>query len=256
MNLALLQLDIVWGNPAENVRCAELLMDESPECDLYVLPEMWATGFTQQPETMAEEENSSIALQWMKAKAVEHHCAICGSLAVRVKDGSYRNRMYFVTPDKLYYYDKHHLFTPGEENFHYQSGKEHTIVTWRGFRFLLLICYDLRFPVWSRYGIAGEYDAIIYTANWPRSRQQAWEILIQSRAIENQCYVVAVNRVGDDVKTSYIGGSAVIDPIGRTIACCTENAEQSLTATLSIDDLVKARSRFNVLSDRDLAVSL
>jgi predicted amidohydrolase len=114
-----------------------------------------------------------------------------------------------------------------------------------------LTCYDLRFPVWSRYGWAGKYDAIICVANWPQKRMDAWRVLTHARAIENQCYMIAVNRVGEGTACSYEGGSMVIDPIGRTMVACKENAEQSLVATVSIEEINKARNRFRVLSDGD-----
>lgn len=252
MKVVLMQSDIQWNLPSENTVRVEQLMQAQPDADLYVLPEMWATGFAPEPEGVAEDEESSEALAWMKQQSEQRDCAICGSLAVRTADGSYRNRHYFVMPDRMAFYDKHHLFTYSGEHRRYVPGQDHTIVEWRGVRFMLLTCYDLRFPVWARYGRWGAYDAIIYVANWPQSRQQAWEVLTHARAIENQCYVVAVNRVGDDPVAHYAGGSRLIDPIGRLEACCNENAEQSLMATLGMDVLEKARKRFPVLSDRDV----
>ena len=254
MKVALLQMDIAWGNPEENVQRAEALRALQPGADLYVLPEMWATGFATSPEGLAEQESQSVALEWMRQTARSYSCAVCGSLAVEVEDeqgASYRNRQYFVTPDGISFYDKHHLFTHGHEDEHYTSGQTHTIVNWQGFRFLLLTCYDLRFPVWARYGWAGEYDVIIYVANWPQSRMDAWNVLTHARAIENQSYVIAVNRVGCDASCSYTGGSMMIDPIGRTIAACKNEAEHSLLAILSLSDLQKARARFKVLQDED-----
>ena len=156
-----------------------------------------------------------------------------------------------MTPSAVFFYDKHHLFTHGHEHEYYTAGETHTIVEWSGMRFLLLTCYDLRFPVWSRYGVAGEFDAIVCVASWPQSRYAAWDTLTHARAIENQCYVIAVNRVGEDPVSQYNGGSMLIDPVGRTVATCNDNTEQSLNAVLSIDTLNKARSHFRVLDDRD-----
>ena len=252
MKTALLHLDIQWANPLENIRRAERLIKAAPDAQLYVLPEMWSTGFAVEPRGIAEDEESSAALEWMRQTARDRRCAICGSLAVKTHDGLYRNRHYFVKPDSIDYYDKHHLFSYGHENRYFAAGQKHTVVEWQGMRFLLLTCYDLRFPVWSRYGRAGEYDAIVYVANWPQSRQAAWEVLVHARAIENQCYVLAVNRVGHDEKADYAGGTMLIDPIGRTKAICTENAEQPLVAALSMEELIKARTRFRVLDDRDV----
>lgn len=246
-----MQTDLAWASPSENIARVEALMGEAAESDLYVLPEMWATGFTVKPVGTAEEESASVSLAWMRQTAQARGCAISGSLAVRVADGSYRNRHYFVTPEHVVYYDKRHLFAHGHEDDFYTCGAEAVITEWRGWRLLLQTCYDLRFPVFSRYGRAGEYDAIIYVANWPDSRQLAWETLVRARAIENQCYVMAVNRVGDDAKCHYLGGSVVIDPIGRTMVECSQG-EHSATVELNIEKLRAMRSRFRVLDDRDI----
>ena len=252
MKIALLQLDIQWGCPAENIRRADRLIESHPDMQLYVLPEMWSTGFNVNPVGYAEDEQTSVSLQWMRETARKQNCALCGSLAVRTAEGEYRNRLYFVTPEQTSFYDKRHLFTYGGEDEYFTAGQQQVVVEWLGVRFLLLVCYDLRFPVWSRYGRAGEYDAIIYVANWPQSRQQAWNVLTHARAIENQSYVIAVNRVGDAPGIRYQGGSMLIDPIGRTVAVCTENTEQLLEVTLSIEKLLEARRRFKVLNDRDV----
>lgn len=252
MKIALLQLDVQWASPQENIRRAERLMEQVPDAQLYVLPEMWATGFAVEPMGIAEEEESSVALEWMRQTARNRGCAISGSLAVKTHEGLYRNRHYFVKPEGIDYYDKHHLFSHGHEDFHFAAGQKHTVVEWQGMRFQLLTCYDLRFPVWSRYGRAGEYDAIVCVANWPQSRQAAWDVLVHARAIENQCYVLAVNRVGHDEVANYAGGTMLVDPIGRTMAISTKNAEQPLVATLSKEELNKVRARFRVLDDRDV----
>jgi len=255
MKIVLLQTDIQWAHPQVNIQRAEMLMKQKPAADLYVLPEMWATGFAVEPEGIAEEEHSSSALTWMRQTAKVHQCAISGSLAVRVEDGSYRNRHYFITPKSEVFYDKHHLFTHGHEHEAYQSGQEHVIAEYGNMRFLLLTCYDLRFPVWARYGWAGHYDAIIYAANWPAKRQTAWEVLVRARAIENQCYVVAVNRVGDDPVSHYEGGSMVVDPVGTLLARTQKETEQPLLAELSLDTLHKRRDHFRALDDRDVCVN-
>lgn len=248
MKVSLLQLDIVWGNPDVNIEKAECLM--SHPADMYVLPEMWATGYSKHPEEVAEDEERSKALAWMRATAKERHCAISGSLAIKDKEGHYRNRHYFVTPDHVVFYDKHHLFTYANEHLHYTAGQQHLVVTYGGLRFLLLTCYDLRFPVWSRYGRAGEYDAIIYVANWPHARQYAWDTLLRARAIENMCYVIGVNRVGCEKHITFSGGSVVIDPLGHPLASC-DDLEQMCTAVISPDKVLEARMSMPVLADRD-----
>ena len=253
MRITLLQTDIKWGNPNANIKLVEQLMKSSNESDLYVLPEMWSTGFATEPEGIAQEEAVNEALLWMREIAKEKQCAISGSLAVKLSDGTYRNRHYFVDGrnHQEAYYDKHHLFTYGGENRYYTAGQKHTVVCFEGFRILLLTCYDLRFPCWSRYADGLEYDMIIVVANWPQSRQSAWQLLTRARAIENQCYLVGVNRVGDDDYSHYIGASCVIDPTGKTIAQCHRNQPEDLTVELSLADLRHRRDKFRVLDDRD-----
>lgn len=250
MKVTIFQTDIRWAQPDENVKNVQRLLDENAGSDLYVLPEMWATGFATVPHGIAEKEDST-ALCWMQQTAVEHCCAVSGSLLIQTDDGKYRNRHYFVTPRQTFFYDKHHLFTYGHEDRYITPGSDHVIAVWQGRRFLLLTCYDLRFPLWSRYGRVGEYDAIIVVANWPESRQQAWRILTRARAIENQCYLIGSNRVGDDECCHYCGESLVCDSKGDTLSEGTANQEQAITAELDFDKLDSVRSRFKVLEDRD-----
>lgn len=256
-------MDIAWGDPKANIAKAEALMNGC-EADLYVLPEMWATGFAVHPEKIAEDEETSIALTWMKAIAHERQCAVSGSLAIRDATGSYRNRLYFISPEGVTHYDKHHLFTFAGEDQHYMRGDETVVVNYRGWRLLLLVCYDLRFPVWSRWGrrrltsangSASEtaelvYDAIIYVANWPDARQEAWDTLLRARAIENQCYVVAVNRVGTERKLDFSGGSVIVDPLGRVVCACHAE-EKAVMAEIEINNIKVQREIFPVLQDRD-----
>lgn len=244
LNVTLCQTDIDWkGNNIPNI--------EGVPGNLYVLPEMWNTGFIMNPEQVAENETTSSALEWMRTFAKKNKCAVCGSIPIRAEDETYRNRLYFITKNKIQYYDKHHLFTHAGEHKQYTRGENTTIVEYKGFRFLLLVCYDLRFPIWSRYGRMGEYDAIIYVANWPESRMDAWDVLTRARAIENQCYVVAVNRVGNDPKTHYIGGSRIISPKGDILAECPLGKVSFVTYTMKLDFLQKCRDCFKVLDDRD-----
>ena len=253
MKVVMLQTDICWAKSDENVRRVQQLMADAPDGDLYVLPEMWSTGFATQPEGVACPESDNDALRWMQQTAQTRQCAISGSLAIRADDGSYRNRHYFVDgrAGETYYYDKHHLFSYGGENQFYTSGQQHTIVNYMGFRLLLQTCYDLRFPCWSRYADGREYDAIICVANWPSSRQSAWQLLLRARAIENQCYMIGVNRVGDDQKCHYIGASAVIDVTGHTLAQCRLGVPQALMCDIRMDELQRRREKFRVLDDRD-----
>lgn len=249
MKIALLQFDLCWNNVRANIEKALFLINKV-DADLYVLPEMWSTGFVIRPQGVAEEESSSEALKWMKDTAFTKDCAISGSLAVSVEDGSFRNRHYFVSKNSCTFYDKKHCFTLGKEHLFYQKGDTSLVVSYKGIRFLLQTCYDLRFPCFSRYGRAGEYDAIIYVANWPSSRRQAWDILLRARAIENQCYVVGVNRVGNDTTLEYNGGSVIVDPLGNILTDCGEK-ECVSSVDISLETLQKIRSRFKFLDDRD-----
>jgi len=255
MKTALIQLDIEWGNPLENIRRVERLMEDAPGSDLYVLPEMWSTGFATEPQDIAEKEESSVSLQWMRTTAKRLNCAFSGSLAIKLpKTGIYVNRHYFIDgrSQSETYYDKHHLFRYGGEDQYYQPGEVHTIVEYCDFKILLLTCYDLRFPVWSRYADNLQYDAIIAVANWPESRQNAWQILTRARAMENQAYLIGCNRVGDDNYSHYRGQSAIISPIGKTLVSCRANKEQIVSFSLDLGIVKKQRTKFRVLDDRDI----
>ena len=251
MRITLLQTDIVWGSPAANATAAKRLMEQAPESDLYVLPEMWSTGFATQPEGIAEGDGGS--LSWMRRMAREYQAALSGSIATALRhDGAttYHNRHYMVCADGTEaYYDKHHLFGYGGEDKHYTPGTRRTVVEAGGWRWLLLVCYDLRFPVWSRY--RGDYDGILIVANWPGSRQEAWSTLLRARAIENQCCVVAVNRVGSDAACTYRGGSVIIDAKGQTLAACPLGEVSWATADIDLESQRRFRNHFPVLADRD-----
>lgn len=249
MNIVVLQRDIVWAQPAENCRHCMEAIERNPGADLYVLPEMFSTGFCTNPEGVAETMDSD-TLKWMKDTAAKNDAAVAGSVAVT--DGErYFNRFYFVKPDgTVAHYDKKHLFTYGGEHHRFTAGEERVVVEWRGVRILLEVCYDLRFPVWARN--RGDYDMILYVASWPTPRVAAWSALLVARAIENQCYVAGVNRVGTDPACEYCGGTVVIDPYGKTIAECPMGEESEVSAVIDMDALAAFRQKFPVLEDRDL----
>lgn len=248
MRVVILQQDIVWADPTENVRQAEAAIDRRPGADLYVLPEMFATGFATHPEGVAEKADSE-TLRWMVRKAAACRAAVAGSLAVE-DGGRYYNRLCFVHPDgRVETYDKRHLFTYSGEHRHYTRGTRRVVVTFRGVRILLQVCYDLRFPVWSRN--RGDYDVALYVASWPVGRIEAWSALLRARAIENQCYVVGVNRVGRDPVAEYSGASVVIDPYGRTVATCEDHHVSAAEAVLDLERLAGFRQKFPVLEDGD-----
>lgn len=250
MKVTILQTDIAWAQPELNIKNAERLILNAPKSDLYILPEMWNTGFVTDPGNMTEYGNTGHSLDWMKEFAAQGNCAICGTIATRSDDGKWFNRHYFVHPDlNICHYDKRHLFTYGGENIHFTAGKKRTVAVYGGFRFLLATCYDLRFPSWLRY--KDDYDAIILAANWPASRRDAWQILLRARAIENQCYMLAANRTGTGGNCTYTGDCCVIDAYGRTVAQCNGEAEQAITAEIDLDSLRDFRNKFRVLDDRD-----
>lgn len=248
MKVVILQTDICWANPKENLKRAEEMLKSYAEVDLFVLPEMFSTGFCTQPQGIAEPVESE-TLVWMKRMAAERNCAIAGSVALE-DGGKFFNRFYFVHPDGLVQsYDKKHLFTYGGEHKQFTPGTERVIVSYKGVRFLMQICYDLRFPVWSRN--RGDYDVALYVASWPVPRIEAWKALLRARAIENQCYVVAVNRVGDDPNCSYCGGSEVVDPYGTVIAACEDYKACGAEAVIDMAALEDFRKKFPVLNDAD-----
>ena len=249
MKITILQQNIVWANPTANVRKADDAINQNPGADLYVLPEMFSTGFCTNPEGIAESAESN-TLQWMKDKAATTDAAIAGSVAV-TEDGKYYNRFYFVKPDgSVTHYDKKHLFTYGGEHLRFTAGEERVVVEWKGVRILLEVCYDLRFPVWARN--RGDYDMILYVASWPTPRVSAWSALLVARAIENQCYVAGVNRIGTDPACEYCGGSVIIDPYGKTLAACEMNQECEASAEVDMDKLNAFREKFPVLNDSDV----
>ena len=256
MIITLLQQDIVWGNPSANQKAAEGAMLAADKSDLYVLPEMWSTGFATEPEGIAESDGSS--LNWMKQMANRLDAAVAGSIATEI-DGKYYNRFYFVKPandgsdNEIEYYDKHHLFTYSGEHLRYTAGERRVVVEWRGWRFLLQVCYDLRFPVFARNCAEGPeaYDVALYVASWPTSRRAPWDALLRARAIENQCYVCGVDRTGDDPACHYNGGTAIIDAYGNTVAACPDGEVSAIRVELDMDKLAAFRKKFPVLSDRD-----
>ncbi|MBQ3925434.1 MAG: amidohydrolase [Bacteroidaceae bacterium] len=254
MTISLLQTDIVWGNPDENQEKISEILWGLDKSDLYVLPEMFSTGFSVDPHGIAEQDESS--LTWMKNMASELKGAMCGSVATEVvsEEGvsSFYNRLYFVKPNgDVFTYDKHHLFTYADEHRNYKRGQDRVVVEYRGCRFLLQVCYDLRFPVFSRNNEKIPYDCAIYVASWPTSRLAAWDTLLHARAIENQCYVAGVNRIGEDQSGLYSGGTMMIDPYGNTAAACPLDEDSAITVELDLQKLKDFRRKFPVLKDAD-----
>ena len=249
MKISLVQMNLAWCDTQANLSRAEELIKSTPGSDIYVLPEMFTTGFCMEPKRIAESMEGP-TLQWMHRIAAETDAAIVGSVATIAPEGGYKNRMYFVEPNGgVTYYDKRHLFSYSGEDKHYEPGKERIIVEFRGVRFLLQVCYDLRFPVFARN--CDDYDVAFYVANWPDKRRMAWDILLRARAIENQAVVIGVNRVGTDPMCNYDGGTAAIDFFGFVAARCEDNTEQIVTYEVKMDELRQYRDKFPSLTDSD-----
>lgn len=250
IHIALLQLDLVWESPALNLAKVGQFLDQLPKgTDVVFLPEMFTTGFTMKVSEFAESVDGE-TIRWLKKRSRDHQVALCGSLIIE-EAGLYFNRLVFVEPSgEMRLYDKRHLFTMGDEGKYFNRGTERLIVQYKGWRICPLICYDLRFPVWSRN--RNEYDLLVYVANWPQSREDVWNTLLKARALENQTYVAGVNRVGvDGQMISYSGNSRIISPKGHYLAEKPQNEEAIIAAELSLSELIKFRSAFPVLDDAD-----
>lgn len=245
-----IQATLFWENPEKNRMYFETEIARVAEnADLIVLPEMFTTGFSMNASHLAEDGNGE-TIDWMKTIAQQYSVALVGSIIY--KDGnSFYNRLFFVKPNGgISHYDKRHTFTLAGEHQVYQSGKEVLIVTYKGWRICPLICYDLRFPVWSRN--SHDYDVLIYIASWPVKRVKAWDILLRARAIENMSYVIGVNRIGTDANNyEYSGHSALIDFMGNTMNSLEENTSGIIQASLIKKELQKFRKKLGFLDDRD-----
>ena len=250
LRVTTVQSIIHWENKAANLaHFARQIQQLSGQTDLVVLPEMFTTGFSMNPEFLAEPMNGD-TMNWMKAQAALLQAVVTGSF-IAEEDGRYYNRLVWMFPNGDYeIYDKRHLFTLAQEDKHYEAGQKKLIVEWKGWKICPLICYDLRFPVWARN--VEHYDLLLFTANWPSMRSQAWKTLLEARAIENQCFVVGVNRVGEDGNgLPYTGDSSIIDYSGKVLLRTTD-IEQIATVTLSKSEMTTFRQKLNFLDDKDL----
>lgn len=250
MRVSVIQSTLEWENPASNFKSFETKINQiAPNSDLVVLPEMFTTGFCMDPEPLAELYPGK-TVHWVSNLATKNGVAIAGSYIARVGD-NYLNRMLFAFPDgRVEHYDKRHLFRMAGEDKHYIAGDRRVIVNYLGWRILPLVCYDLRFPVWSRN--QNDYDAIVLVANFPDRRRYVWNTLLIARAIENQSYVVACNRIGADGNgVTHSGDSQIIDPQGQVLALASPNKEEVISSTLSIDNLMVMRDKFPVHLDAD-----
>ena len=250
LKIALIQSDLVWENPEENrINFTNKIITIVEHVDVIVLPEMFTTGFTMNASNVSETMEGD-TVSWMQKMAQQKNAAILGSVVIE-ENGRYYNRMIFAHPNgKIETYDKRHTFTLAGEDKVYSAGEKRLIVTYKGWNICPMVCYDLRFPVWSRY--LDDYDVLMYVANWPKVRTNAWDALLKTRAIENMSYCIGVNRIGKDKNNhEYSGHSSAYDVLGNRIDSIEENEECIEIVELSKSELESQRSKFNFLNDRD-----
>lgn len=254
LTVTIIQTDLHWENkPANRQMLEQKINSISEKTEIVLLPEMFSTGFSMRPGALAETMNGE-SVHWMKRIAAEKRIILCGSLIIQDND-DYFNRLVWMLPTGDYgFYDKRHRFAYAEEDKYYTAGNKRFIASVKGWKIQPLVCYDLRFPVWARQqqvdGVP-EYDLLIYVANWPERRVHAWKTLLQARAIENQCYVVGVNRTGDDGKQiHYSGESMIVDPLGEVLYT-KKDEEDIFTLTLDKKYLDDIRAKLPFLKDAD-----
>jgi len=253
LTLSLVQPDLVWEDKAANLQQLESMINSIDQpTEIVVLPEMFSTGFSMRPEVLAETMEGE-TVSWMKRISKEKGVVLTGSLVIE-ESGKYFNRLIWMLPNGSYgTYDKRHLFAYGKEDEHFSAGNKRLIASVKGWRINLLVCYDLRFPVWARQQSQDEpeYDVLIYVANWPQRRSLAWKTLLPARAIENQCYSIGVNRVGTDGKNIHHAGDTIVTgPLGDNILDA-KNVAGVYTVTLDKQQLDEARSTFPFWKDAD-----
>lgn len=254
LTITTIQSNLLWEEKSANLNMLEKkIAGIEDKTEIVVLPEMFSTGFSMKPEQLAETTDGE-TIQWMKRVSRENGIILTGSLIIE-ENRNYFNRLIWMLPNGQYgQYDKRHLFAYGEEDKHYSQGNKRLIASVKGWKINLQVCYDLRFPVWTRQQIkeeGPEYDVLIYVANWPERRSHAWKTLLCARAIENQCYVVGVNRVGNDGNNVYYSGnSLIIDPLGQVLYHMADE-EDVFTITLQKEKLAEVREKFPFWKDAD-----
>lgn len=255
LKITLVQSSLAWEDPVANIRnFDEKFRSFNDPTDLIILPEMFNTGFTMEAESNAEAMDGK-SIQWMAEKAAEKHCVVCGSLII-ADAGNYYNRFVWMRRDGSFdYYDKKHLFRMGDEHLHYSAGNKKLIVELKGWKVMPMVCYDLRFPVWSKNEYSDgkyAYDLLLYVANWPAVRSLAWTSLITARAIENISYAAGLNRIGKDGREyEYSGNSMVAGPDGNTIMEIGSDKASVSTVKLKAENLIQSRSKLGVGKDWD-----
>lgn len=258
LTVTIIQTNLFWENKNANLRMLEDKINSIPEhAEIVVLPEMFSTGFSMNPQELAETMEGE-TVQWMKEVSAKNRIVLTGSLIIKENE-HYFNRLIWMLPNGQYgHYDKKHLFGFAGEHEQYHSGNKRLIASVKGWKINLQVCYDLRFPVWARQqlvsqdGKVPEYDVLLYVANWPERRSHAWKTLLCARAIENQAFVIGVNRVGKDGKDIYhSGNSMVVDPLGEVLYHVADD-EDIFTITLEKESLENARSKFPFWKDGDV----
>jgi omega-amidase len=247
LNFTVVQTELFWEDIDANLLHLSDKLNDIEGTDLVILPEMFTTGFSMRPEMFARKSTEK-GIAWMQHMAFQKNAAVMGSI-MHEQDGAYYNALVFVAPgqDPLFYF-KRHLFSPGEEPAHYTKGSERLLIQYKGWKICPLICYDLRFPVFSRN--TDNYDVLVYVANWPEKRNYAWQQLLRARAIENQCYVIACNRLGEDGNgVNHIGNSGIINYMGEEISFGQD--DKVFRFNLDKSSLLDYRKQFPVLEDRD-----
>lgn len=260
LRITIIQSHLHWENVEQNLQYIDSLISKIENTDVIILPEMFSTGFTMQPNKYAESMNGK-AVEWMQKIAAQKNIHLTGSICTTENEKFY-NRLIWMQPNGTYTtYDKRHLFSMGDENKHYTAGNKKIIVNVNGWNVCPLICYDLRFPVWSRNKLVPSsklevhslaYDILLYVANWPEKRNSAWKTLLPARAIENVCYVVGVNRIGEDGNgINHSGDSAAYNYLGEKLTDIAPNIESISTVKLSYNSLMEYRTAFPVINDAD-----
>ncbi|HLT32639.1 MAG TPA: amidohydrolase [Aquaticitalea sp.] len=250
LKIAIVQSALAWENPEENrINFTNNIITITEDVDIIVLPEMFTTGFTMNATPVAETMSGD-TISWMQKIAQQKNAAITGSVVIK-EHGGFFNRLLFVHPNgNVQHYDKRHTFTLAGEDKVYAAGSKKLIIHYKGWSICPLVCYDLRFPVWSRN--TDNYEVLIYVANWPKVRTNAWDALLKARAIENMSYCIGVNRIGKDGNGhDYIGHSAAYDVLGNRMDSIQENSEAIEIVSLSKTDLETLRGKLNFLRDRD-----
>tara|TARA_R110001583_G_scaffold15502_6_gene63858 strand:- start:1785 stop:2564 length:780 start_codon:yes stop_codon:yes gene_type:complete len=251
LKIVLIQADLIWQNAEQNrIAFSKKINEITESVDLIVLPEMFTTGFSMQPQNIAEYMIGE-TVKWMQEISSEKNTAICGSVIIS-ENKKFYNRFIFVHPSgKIAYYNKRHLFSLAGEHTVYTSGEEKIIIEYKGWKICPLVCYDLRFPIWARN--VEEYDILIYVANWPKPRISAWDTLLKARSIENMCYTIGVNRIGEDANNlEYPGHCAIYNCLGEEVVKSLPNKEETIIALLEKNHITETRNKLNFLSDKDL----